>query len=82
MKATGIVRRVDELGRVVIPKEIRRVRGFEEGTPLEIFVDDNDGIVLKLYNPGCDSCRAAGLPLTKVGNVSLCVNCIDKIKRA
>jgi stage V sporulation protein T len=49
-KSTGIVRRVDDLGRVVIPKEIRRTFGVKEGDPLEIFVDkESQSIVLKLY---------------------------------
>jgi AbrB family transcriptional regulator (stage V sporulation protein T) len=48
MKATGIVRRIDELGRIVIPKEIRRVLRIREGDPIEIFTDA-DGIVLKKY---------------------------------
>jgi stage V sporulation protein T len=45
MRATGIVRRVDDLGRVVIPKEIRREMRIREGDPLEIFVDKNEGLV-------------------------------------
>ena len=48
MKATGIVRRIDELGRIVIPKEIRRVLRIREGDPIEIFTDA-DGVVLKKY---------------------------------
>ncbi len=48
MKATGIVRRIDELGRIVIPKEIRRVFRIREGDPIEIYTDE-DGIVLKKY---------------------------------
>ena len=50
MKATGIVRRIDELGRVVIPKEIRRTLRFREGDPLEIFTDKDGGVVLKKYS--------------------------------
>lgn len=50
MKATGIVRRVDDLGRVVIPKEIRRTCNIREGDPLEIFLQD-DGVVFKKYIP-------------------------------
>ncbi|MBR2860313.1 MAG: AbrB/MazE/SpoVT family DNA-binding domain-containing protein [Clostridia bacterium] len=50
MKATGIVRRIDELGRVVIPKEIRRTLHFREGDPLEIFTDKDGGVVLKKYS--------------------------------
>ena len=51
MKATGIVRRIDELGRVVIPKEIRRTLRIHEGDPLEIFVDREGGVILKKYSP-------------------------------
>ena len=51
MKATGIVRRIDDLGRVVIPKEIRRTLRIREGDPLEIFTDREGGIILKKYSP-------------------------------
>lgn len=51
MKATGIVRRIDDLGRVVIPKEIRRNLRIREGEPLEIFVDREGEIILKKYSP-------------------------------
>lgn len=50
MKATGIVRRIDDLGRVVIPKEIRRTMHITEGDPLEIFVN-KDGVIFKKYYP-------------------------------
>ena len=50
MRATGIVRRLDDLGRLVIPKEIRRTLGWEEGDPLELYFDrENKAIVLKKY---------------------------------
>lgn len=51
MKATGIVRRIDDLGRVVIPKEIRRTLRIREGDPLEIFTDRDGEIILKKYSP-------------------------------
>jgi len=51
MKATGIVRRIDDLGRVVISKEIRRTLRLREGTPLEIFTDREGEIILKKYSP-------------------------------
>ncbi|MCY7564937.1 stage V sporulation protein T [Bacillus safensis] len=51
MKATGIVRRIDDLGRVVIPKEIRRTLRIREGDPLEIFVDRDGEVILKRYSP-------------------------------
>ncbi len=51
MKATGIVRRIDDLGRVVIPKEIRRTLRIREGDPLEIFTDAEGGVIFKKYSP-------------------------------
>ena len=51
MKATGIIRRVDELGRIVIPKEIRRTLRIREADPLEIFTDRDGEIILKKYSP-------------------------------
>jgi len=51
MKATGIVRRIDDLGRVVIPKEIRRTMRIREGDPLEIFTSNNGEVVFKKYSP-------------------------------
>jgi len=55
MKASGIIRKVDPLGRIVIPKEIRKVMSINEGDPLEI-VKDNNGILLKKYHKGCIFC--------------------------
>lgn len=49
MKATGIVRRIDDLGRVVVPKEIRRSLGIRDGDPLEVFLDNQGGIIFKPY---------------------------------
>lgn len=51
MKATGIVRRIDDLGRVVVPKEIRRTLRIREGDPLEIFTDREGGVILRKYSP-------------------------------
>jgi AbrB family transcriptional regulator (stage V sporulation protein T) len=60
MKATGIVRRIDDLGRVVIPKEIRRTLRLREGTPLEIFTDREGEIILKKYSPMVELAAFAG----------------------
>jgi len=54
MKATGIVRRIDDLGRVVIPKEIRRTMRIRDGEPLEIYVDREGEVILKKYSPITD----------------------------
>ena len=51
MKATGIVRRIDDLGRIVIPKEIRRTLRIKESDPMEIFTDSNNNVILKKYSP-------------------------------
>ena len=51
MKATGIVRRIDDLGRVVIPKEIRRTMRIREGDPLEIYTDKDGEVIFKKYSP-------------------------------
>ena len=58
MKSTGIVRKVDELGRIVIPIELRRTLGIEEKDALEIYVD-NEKIILKKYEPACVFCGNA-----------------------
>ena len=49
MKATGIIRRVDDLGRIVIPKDIRRTIGIHEGEPLEIFIEGGDAVCFRKY---------------------------------
>jgi len=49
MKSTGIIRRIDDLGRIVIPKEIRRAAKVSEGNPMEIFVNDGNEVVLRKY---------------------------------
>ena len=51
MKATGVVRRIDDLGRIVIPKEIRKVLRIKEGDPLEVFTDREGQVILKKYSP-------------------------------
>ncbi|SFH24319.1 transcriptional regulator, AbrB family [Desulfotomaculum arcticum] len=58
LKSTGIVRKVDELGRVVIPIELRRTMGIDEKDALEIYVD-NEKIILKKYEPACVFCGNA-----------------------
>lgn len=52
MKATGIIRRIDDLGRVVIPKEIRRNMNIREGDPMEIYLDGDNRVVFEKYNSG------------------------------
>ncbi len=79
MKATGIVRRVDELGRIVVPKEIRTTRGIKEGDPMEIFVE-GELIILGKYNPGCVICGACD-EVTMFFDKPICHKCIATIAK-
>lgn len=65
MKATGIVRRLDDLGRIVIPKEIRRTCNLREGDPMELYLGEDDAIVLKKYDtePEITALRTAAIQL-------------------
>lgn len=80
MKSTGIVRRVDDLGRVVIPIELRRNLRIREKDPMEIFVD-GDKIVLKKYDPACVFCgRVENVRTFRDKNV--CVECVAELQGA
>lgn len=59
MRSTGVVRRTDQLGRITVPKEIRKEQGIDYKTPMEIFVSDDGAIVLKKYEPFCIFCGSA-----------------------
>jgi AbrB family transcriptional regulator, transcriptional pleiotropic regulator of transition state genes len=78
MKATGIVRKVDDLGRIVIPKEIRRVMSIEKNDPVEIYTQNRNTIILRKYNPGCDECETVGVRLFG-SNVRVCASCLEKM---
>lgn len=75
MKSTGIVRRVDELGRVVIPIELRRTFGIEEKDGLEIYTD-NDRIILRKHEPACVFCGSADEVTTFKGK-NVCKECLS-----
>lgn len=77
MKATGIVRKVDELGRVVIPKETRQILSVKEGDSLEIFKDEKE-IILKKYAPGCTFCNNMK-NLTQFKGMLICKECVDEL---
>lgn len=77
MKATGIVRKVDELGRIVLPIELRRTLNIEIKDPLEIFVD-GDSIVLKSYRPCCVFCGEGDEIVSHMGK-NVCKSCIDQL---
>ena len=76
MKATGIVRRIDELGRIVIPKEIRRTLRIRESDPMEIFTNHEGGIVLKKYSPIGELGDTAQEYVESVANVAKCTVCV------
>ena len=77
MKPTGIVRKVDELGRIVLPIELRRTLDIAEKDLLEIYVGDSS-IILKKYHPACIFCNSTK-DLTDFGGKRLCADCVSKI---
>ena len=77
MKATGIIRKVDELGRIVLPIEIRRTMDIAERDELEIFMD-GDQIVLQKFQPSCIFCGSNRGLVTYEGK-NLCAECVRKI---
>ncbi len=81
MKATGIVRNVDTLGRVVIPKEIRSNFNIEINDPIEIYVNDKDEIILKKYEPACIFCNATEDVYIYNGK-QICKKCITQLSEA
>ena len=78
MKATGIVRKVDDLGRIVLPMELRRTLSIGKEDPVEIFVDE-DAIVLRKYEPACIFCGNAK-DVTNIKGKNVCKNCLDELK--
>ena len=78
MKATGIVRPVDPLGRVVIPVELRRNLGINTDDSLEVFVD-RDFIMLKKYEPACIFCGNAK-DVQNIHGKNICRTCLDELK--
>ena len=78
MKSTGIVRKVDELGRIVLPIELRRTLDIAEKDSLEIFVDGS-GIVLKKYRPTCVFCDSAKDISTFKGK-NICPKCLKELR--
>ncbi|MDJ0305367.1 AbrB/MazE/SpoVT family DNA-binding domain-containing protein [Dehalobacter sp.] len=80
MKSTGIVRKLDELGRVVLPIELRRNFNINEKDSLEVYVDE-DKIILRKYNPGCKCCGSVERVM-EIQGLRLCENCLSAIKKA
>ena len=83
LKATGIIRRVDDLGRIAIPKEMRRSMDIQEGDPMEIYASADGGIFLKKYTvTRCALCGRKDGKLHEVGEVYICHDCAVKIAKA
>ena len=80
MKATGIIRNLDQLGRFVIPKETRKAFNLNNGDPIEMFTD-GDKIILKKYNPGCHCCGSMD-HLTEVLGLKICPKCLKEFAKA
>ncbi len=78
MKSTGVVRKVDELGRIVLPISIRQIMDINEKDSLEIFTDDNK-IILQKYQPSCVFCSNADNIVFFSGK-RVCEKCLEKIK--
>ena len=78
MKSTGIVRRVDELGRIVLPIELRRTLDITERDSLEIYVDGSS-IILKKYQPACIFCDDAKDVVSYRGK-NICAKCLKELK--
>ena len=78
MKSTGIVRKVDELGRIVLPIELRRTLDIAERDSLEIYVE-GEQIILKKYEPACIFCGNASDVISYKGR-NVCRNCLNEIK--
>lgn len=79
LKATGIVRKIDPLGRIVLPQSVRKDFGFEIGTPMELFVDDGGNVILKRYIPKCSLCNEMVGTIEFKGKI-LCKDCLRDIK--
>ena len=80
MKATGIIRHIDELGRIVIPKEIRTKLEIQDSDPLEIFTEE-DRIILSKYFPACIFCGENDNVILFKGK-KVCARCLDEMKSA
>lgn len=79
MKSTGIVRKIDELGRIVIPIELRRILDISDKDSVEIFTEDGT-IVLKKYEPACIFCGQAK-QVSNVRGKMICHSCLSEIKK-
>lgn len=78
MKATGIVRKIDDLGRIVLPKELRKTMNINKKDPMEIYVDE-DSVILKKYQPACIFCKSVENTI-EYKNKIVCRDCLEKMQ--
>lgn len=79
MKATGVVRRIDQLGRLVLPKELRRTLGIGNEDPIEIFVN-GENIILRKYQISCIFCDNSS-DIVEYKGKSICNNCLEELNK-
>ena len=79
MKSLGVSRPVDKLGRIVIPKEIRRQLGIRDNDRLEIYINE-DQIILSKTDKKCESCGTSD-NIARCGNITLCFDCAERISK-
>ncbi len=78
MKPSGIIKKIDEMGRIVIPKEIRTTMGVDTGDRLQFFID-GDSVVMKKLSVSCIFCGSEN-DLTELNEKHICAECISKLK--
>jgi len=79
MKATGYVRKLDSLGRIVLPKSLRKQLKIKEGDSIEMFVDEQGNVVLDKYIPRCTFCEGINGQMVQFKGKTICRNCLDII---
>jgi transcriptional pleiotropic regulator of transition state genes len=79
VKSTGIVRKIDDLGRLVIPKELRKTMNINKKDPMEIFID-GDRIILNKYEPACIFCGSMDKNIKYEGRI-VCKECIEEMNK-
>jgi transcriptional pleiotropic regulator of transition state genes len=77
MKATGYVRKLDSLGRIVLPKSLRRQLNIKEGDSIEMFVDDQGNVVLDKYIPRCTFCENSSENMAEYKGKTICRDCLN-----
>lgn len=78
MKNTGIIRKVDELGRIVLPKELRKMLSIGDNEPVEIYVEE-EKIILRKYQPYCSFCGSSE-GITEFKGKKICAACLDELR--